>query len=186
MWYFLFIYQNVELFRQCGIFCFSIRFWNYLDSVIFFVYLLDFRTISTVWYFLFFYQILELFRQCGIFCLSIRFWNYFDSVVFFVYLLDFRTISTVWCFLFIYQILELSRQCGIFFFYQIVELFRQCGICCFSIYTIILCGPCYMPKYVPMLEGIMHNQKGSALCLLTLRHILAYNMANTILLLLLF
>ena len=25
------------------------------------------------------------------------------------------------------------------------------------IYTIILCCPCYMPKYVPKLEGIMHD-----------------------------
>jgi hypothetical protein len=25
------------------------------------------------------------------------------------------------------------------------------------IYTIILCCPCYMPKYVPRLEGIMHD-----------------------------
>ena len=24
-------------------------------------------------------------------------------------------------------------------------------------YTIILCCPCYMPKYVPRLEGIMHS-----------------------------
>ena len=24
-------------------------------------------------------------------------------------------------------------------------------------YTIILCCPCYMPKYVPRLEGIMHD-----------------------------
>ena len=40
------------------------------------------------------------------------------------------------------------------------------------IYTIILCCPCYIPK-------------GSALCLLTLGHISAYNMDNTILLLLL-
>ena len=27
-------------------------------------------------------------------------------------------------------------------------------------YTIILCCPCYMPKYVPRLEGIMHDPKG--------------------------
>ena len=40
-----------------------------------------------------------------------------------------------------------------------------------------------MPKYVPRLEGIMHDP--SALCLLTLGHISAYNMYNTILLLLL-
>ena len=42
------------------------------------------------------------------------------------------------------------------------------------IYTIILCCPCYMPKYVPRLEGIMHDPKG---------HISAHNMYNTILLL---
>jgi hypothetical protein len=42
-----------------------------------------------------------------------------------------------------------------------------------------------MPKYVPRLEGIMHDPKGSALCLLTLGHISAYNMDNTKLLLLL-
>ena len=34
---------------------FSIRFWNCSDSVVFFVFLLDFRTVPTVWYFLFFY-----------------------------------------------------------------------------------------------------------------------------------
>ena len=40
-----------------------------------------------------------------------------------------------------------------------------------------------MPKYVPRLEGIMpSNLGGRALCLLTLGHISAYNMDNTILL----
>ena len=29
-----------------------------------------------------------------------------------------------------------------------------------KIYTITLCCPCYMPKYVPRLEGIMHDPKG--------------------------
>jgi hypothetical protein len=38
---------------------------------------------------------------------------------------------------------------------------------------------------VPRLEGIMHDSKASALCLLTLGHISAYNMDNTVLLLLL-
>ena len=35
----------------------------------------------------------------------------------------------------------------------------------------IVC-PCYMPKYVPRLEGIMHSPPfaGRALCLLTLGH----------------
>ena len=31
-------------------------------------------------------------------------------------------------------------------------------------YTIILCCPCYMPKYVPRLEGIMHDPKVSCSC----------------------
>jgi hypothetical protein len=39
-----------------------------------------------------------------------------------------------------------------------------------------------MPKYVPRLEGIMHSPSDRALCLLTLGHISAYNMDNTILL----
>ena len=46
------------------------------------------------------------------------------------------------------------------------------------IITIILCCPCYMPKYVPRLEGIMHSPFG----LLTLGHIATYNMDNAILL----
>ena len=46
----------------------------------------------------------------------------------------------------------------------------------------ILCCPCYMPKYVPMLEGIILFPSGRAQCLLTLGHISAYNMDNTILL----
>jgi hypothetical protein len=39
-----------------------------------------------------------------------------------------------------------------------------------------------MPKYVPRLEGIMHSPSDRALCLLTLGHISAYNMDNTIVL----
>ena len=40
-----------------------------------------------------------------------------------------------------------------------------------------------MPKYVPRLEVIMHSHgSGRALCFLTLGHISAYNMDNTILL----
>ena len=54
-----------------------------------------------------------------------------------------------------------------------------------DIYTIILCFPCNMPKYVPRFEDIMHNPEGSALYLLTLGHILAYFTDYTILLLLL-
>jgi hypothetical protein len=29
-----------------------------------------------------------------------------------------------------------------------------------NIYTILLCCPCYMPKYIPRLEGIMHRPEG--------------------------
>ena len=43
------------------------------------------------------------------------------------------------------------------------------------IIAIILCCPCYMPKYVPRLESITHPPSGRALCLLTLGHISAYS-----------
>jgi hypothetical protein len=80
--------------------------------VLFFVFLLDFRTVPTVCYFLFFFYILELFRQCGI--------------------LDmFRQCG----------ILELFRQCGILELFRqcgILELFRQCGIFCFSFHSLLL------------------------------------------------
>ena len=94
--FYVFLDFGTELFRQCGIFCFSrfwnspdsgifcfSRFWNCPDSVVFYVFL-DFGT--------------ELFRQCGRFCFS-RFWNIPDSVVFFVFL-DFGTVLTVWYFMF--------------------------------------------------------------------------------------
>ena len=132
VWYFVF--QILQLFRQCGIF-FS-RFYNYSDNVVLFS--LDFAIIPTVWYFFskfwiysdsvvffslafgiiptvwyFFLQILELLRQCGIF--FSRFWIYSDSVVFFS--LDFGIIPTVWYFFL--QILEFFRQSGIFVFHFI-------------------------------------------------------------------
>ena len=50
------------------------------------------------------------------------------------------------------------------------------------IITIILCRPCYMPKYVPRLEGILHSPFGSCIMPSNLGHISAYNMDNTILL----
>ena len=88
-----FVYCILELFRQCGILCFSIIFWNCSDSVVFFVFLLYFGTVPTVWYFVFFYCILELFRQCCMLCFSIVFWNCSDSVVFCV----FHFIYIVYC-----------------------------------------------------------------------------------------
>ena len=91
VWYFVF--QILQLFRQCGIF-FS-RFYNYSDNVVLFS--LDFAIIPTVWYFF------------------SKFWIYSDSVVFFS--LDFGIIPTVWYFFL--QILEFFRQSGIFVFHFI-------------------------------------------------------------------
>ena len=65
---------------------------------------------------------------------------------------------------------------------QVIYLLNCCRL---SINTIILCFPCNMPKYFPRFEGIMHDPKGSALCLITFGHILAYYTGYTILLLLL-
>jgi hypothetical protein len=39
---------------------FSIRFWNCSDSVVLFVFLLDFGIVPTVWYFLFYNNIIAL------------------------------------------------------------------------------------------------------------------------------
>ena len=54
-WYLLFFYWSLELFLQCDICCFSVRFWSCSYSVVFFVFLLEFGAVPTVWYFLFFY-----------------------------------------------------------------------------------------------------------------------------------
>jgi hypothetical protein len=73
-------------------------YFGTVSSVVYFVFLLDFRTVPTVWY------ILELFLQCGIF------WNFSYGVVYF------GTVPAVW------YILELFLQCGIFwnFSYSVV------------------------------------------------------------------
>ena len=69
---YFFFCSILELFRQCRICCFSVRYWSCSDSVVFVVFLLDFGTVRqcgiscflldfgtvpTVWY------VLELFRQ---------------------------------------------------------------------------------------------------------------------------
>ena len=136
-WYFVFFSQIWILFRQLGIFCFSVRFGYCSNSLVYFVFLLDLDTVPTAWYFvlffcqiwilfrelgifcLFFCQIGILFRQLGIFCFSVRFGYCSDSLVFcFVLLLDLDTVPTAWYFL---------------FFCQIWILFRQLGILCFSV-----------------------------------------------------
>ena len=132
--HYFFSYGTLELFRQCGIICFSFFYWT-----------------------------LELFRQCCHIDLhfSIGLWNCSDSVAllfflldvgtFFIFLLDFGTIPTV-CNIFfsvLYGTLEMFWQCDIIgfsillcncsesvaclFSYWTLDLFRQCGIICFSI-----------------------------------------------------
>ena len=54
VWYLLFFWEILELFRQCGISCFSGRYWSCSDSAVFFVFLLDIGAVPTVWYLLFF------------------------------------------------------------------------------------------------------------------------------------
>jgi hypothetical protein len=130
-----------ELFRQCGIICFSIDLW----------------TVPTVWYYLFFYWplncsdsvvlfvfllIFELFRQCGIICFSIDLW----------------TVPTVWYYLFFYWPLNCSDSVVLcfsidlwtvptvvlFVFLLTFELFRQCGIMCFHFITIYRLFSCLL------------------------------------------
>ena len=68
------------MFRQCGICCFSIRFLNCSDSVVFVVFLLDIGAVPTV-------------RYCFF---SVRYWSCYDSAVFVVFLLDIGAVPTVW------------------------------------------------------------------------------------------
>ena len=86
----------LELFRQYGICCFSVRYWSCSDSLVFVVILLDIGAVPTVQYLVFFCYILELFRQCGICCFSVRYWSCSDSAVFVVFLLDIGAVPTVW------------------------------------------------------------------------------------------
>jgi len=67
--------MGLSLFRQCGIIGFHMGLWNCSDSVALFVFLLDFGTVPTVWNYLFFYGTLELFQQCGIICFSFCYWT---------------------------------------------------------------------------------------------------------------
>ena len=103
VWYHMFIYWTLELFRQCsfclclyvtlelfrqyGIICFSMRLWNCSDNMALFVSLLDFGTVPRVWHY-----------------------------CFFSFLLDFGTVPTVWHYLFLYGTLGLLWQCGIMVF----------------------------------------------------------------------
>ena len=110
IWHYLFLYWTLELFRQCGIICFSIGHWNFSDSVALFVYLFDFGNVPTVWHYLFFDTTLEL----------------FDSLALFVFLLDIGTVPTVWHYLFFYCTFEQFWQCEYYlFFYGVLELFPQ-------------------------------------------------------------
>ena len=109
MWYFLFFCWIMELFLQCGIFCFSVRLWNCSYSVVSLVFQLDYGTVPAVWYLLFFCWIMELFLQCGIFYFSVGLWNCSYRVVFFVFLLDYGTVPTVWYLLFF--ILFMNKNC---------------------------------------------------------------------------
>ena len=111
-------YWILELFWQCGIFCF--------------IFLLDLGTVPTVWYFLFyfsivfwncsddvvffvlfFYWILDLFWQRGIFCfIFLVDLGTVPMVWYFllIFLLDLGTVPTVWYFLFYFSIG--SRNCS--------------------------------------------------------------------------
>ena len=67
-------------------FCFPIKFCSCVDSVVCFVFLLNFVDVLTV---------------C-MFCFPIKFCSCIDSVVCFVFLLNFVAVLTVWYVLFSY------------------------------------------------------------------------------------
>ena len=97
MRFFLLFCSILELFRQCDICSFSVRYWSCSDSAVFVVFLLDIGAVPTVRYL----------------CFSVRYWSCSDSVVFVVFLLDIGAVLTVRYLLFLCEILELFRQCSI-------------------------------------------------------------------------
>ena len=126
MWYFLFYFSNGSWNCSDGVVFFALFFYWILElfrrcGIFFFIFLLDLGSVLTVWYVLFyfsigsrncsdgvvffvlfFYWILDLFRRCGIFC--------------FIFLLDLGSVLTVWYFLFYFS--NGSRNCsdGVVFF----------------------------------------------------------------------
>ena len=79
MQYLMFFCLLLELFRECGICCFSVRYWSCSDSMVFVVFLLDIGAVPTV-------------RIC---CFYVRYWSCSDSAVFVVFLLDIGAVPTV-------------------------------------------------------------------------------------------
>ena len=69
------------MFRECGICCFSIRFLNCSDSVVFVVFLLDIGAVPTVRYCFF---LLDIGADPTVRYLffSVRYWSCSDSAVF--------------------------------------------------------------------------------------------------------
>ena len=159
IWHYLFLYWTLELFRQCGIICFSIGLWNssdsvgiicfsmgvwdYSHSVSLLMYLLDFGTDRRVWHYLVFhfsiglylvfYWALELFPQCGIIGFSMGLSNCSDIVPLLVLLLDFGTVPRVWHYWFFIFLLDFGTVPTVWhylFLYGTLELFWQCGIIC--------------------------------------------------------
>ena len=48
VWYLLFFWYILELLRQCGICCFSVRYWSCSANAVFDVFLLDIGAVTTV------------------------------------------------------------------------------------------------------------------------------------------
>ena len=82
VWHFWFFYWILDMFRRCGIICFSMGLWNCPNSVALSV-------------FSFCYWTLELFREGDIICFSFGLWTCSDSVALLVFLLDFGAVPTV-------------------------------------------------------------------------------------------
>ena len=137
---FLCFCQILELLRQCGIYCVSVRFQNCYDGVVFlcfcqildlqkhkhttlrqcgmFVFLSDYRIATIVWYFVF----LSDFRLATMewyFCVSVRFQNCYDTSMEWYFCVSVRfqdCYDGAWYFCVSVRFQDLLRQCGIFVF----------------------------------------------------------------------
>ena len=81
VWHYLLFYGTMELYRQCGIICFSMGLWNCTGSVALFVFLWDFDTVPTVWHYLFFIVFIQhlLNLKCNL-CNTVAYMNIYRVI----------------------------------------------------------------------------------------------------------
>jgi hypothetical protein len=113
------VVQILELFRQCGVVCFSVWLWLIMHDLYGGT---DLGFVQTVWCCLFFCFTMVYHAWLIWWYIS---WICSDCVVLFVFLFDY------------------GLSCMTYMVVQILELFRQCGVVCFSVWLWLIMHDLY-------------------------------------------